>query len=137
MSDPVGVIRQSFETRLAAMPGVLPTVSENTRYVPAIGTPYQRANLIVAQTLNDTLVKGLYWERGLFQVALVYPQGRGTAAAEAMAGLLVEWFPRGWGETVGDIRLMVAADPEIHDGFAEDGWWHTIFRARYFASVQQ
>lgn len=87
-------IRQALETHLNVMTPALSTAWENVNFTPVNGTPYQRVNLIIADTQNPTMGDGHYRLTGFMQVTLCYPINGGAKSASTRADLLVSHFKR-------------------------------------------
>lgn len=114
MSHPT--IRKALEKHLAAMSPALSTACENVSFAPVTGVPYQRVNLLPNEPDNSAQGPGMYFDRGILQVTLCYPQGSGPAAAEARAQLVRDWFQRGTTLVEGDVSVIVTTTPRISRG---------------------
>ena len=88
-------IRAALETRLNALTPAISTAWENVEFLPVVGTPWQRVNLLWANPENTTLGCSRRFERGILQVTLNYPTNAGTAAIDDRVNLLVTHFRRG------------------------------------------
>ena len=88
--------RQTFETHLSTMAGVLATEYENVKFTPSVGTPYQSCYLLLSAPEDYTLsLAGKFLESGIFQVTLKYATGTGATAAEDKARAVRDHFKRG------------------------------------------
>jgi len=87
-------IKAALEGQLKAIAPEIPTAWENADYTPVVGTPFQAVTLLPAEPDNNVLSPN-YQERGLMQVTLNYPVGKGAKDALARAKLIRESFPRG------------------------------------------
>ncbi len=89
-------IRAALEVRLAGTTGI-PTIAwENVKFEPTTGTPYVRARLL--NTSRRPAVRGINPQmryQGVLQLFLRYPEGTGTATAQAMANTIIERFNTG------------------------------------------
>ena len=86
-------IRGALQTKLAAVSGVPQLVYEGFAYEPVIGTPFCVCQILPIYSRPATLGPAhLVWHRGTFELALVYPSGRGTGTAEAMADTIKAAF---------------------------------------------
>lgn len=128
-------IRRALETRLDAMTPQLATAFENVSYTPVDGTPYQRANVLPATPDNSTKGAGMRTERGVFQVTLFYPEGVGSADAQARADAIVAWFKRGTSMTNGGVTTIVTHTPAKAGGFNKDGRYVVPVSIRYQADI--
>lgn len=108
---------QALETRLAAFSPSIATVYESTTYTPVTGTPYMKANTLPASPDNSEMGNANYFERGIFQITLFYPNNAGAGAARAKAVALREWFKRGTTLTASGVNVNIINDPAIAPGF--------------------
>jgi hypothetical protein len=113
-------VRAALESRLLTMPGGLPSAMQNAAFAPVAGVPYQQINTIFAPPDNQQ-AGASYFERGIFQVLLMYPAGAGPGAAEAQAELIRTHFQRNTVATHGGVRVVVMTTPEIAQGLVLDG----------------
>lgn len=88
-------IRAALETRLNALTPAISTAWENVEFLPVVGTPWQRVNLLWANPENTTLGCSRRFERGIFQITLNYPTNKGAGAIDDRANLLIAHFYRG------------------------------------------
>lgn len=109
----LSLIRQAFEKRLALLSPALSTAHENVQFTPLPGTPYQRVNLLPAAPDNSIQGGASYFERGLFQITLCYPQGVGAGAAEAQSQLLRTHFKRGSALLESGLTITVIETPKV------------------------
>ena len=109
----LSLIRQAFEKRLAQLSPALSTAFENVQFTPVPNVPYQRVNLLPAAPDNSIQGATNYFERGLFQITLCYPQGVGAGAAEANAQLLRTHFKRGSALLEEDLTITVIETPKV------------------------
>lgn len=112
-------IRKALEKHLSAMSPSLSTAFENVPFTPVTGVAYQRVNLLPNAPDNSAQGSGMYFDRGIFQVTLCYPQGTGPAAAEARAQMLRDWFRRATTMVEGDVSVIVTTTPRISRGEPE------------------
>jgi hypothetical protein len=109
----LSLIRQAFEKRLSLLSPALSTAHENVQFTPLPGTPYQRVNLLPAAPDNSIQGGASYFERGLFQITLCYPQGVGAGAAEAQSQLLRTHFKRGSALLESGLTITVIETPKV------------------------
>lgn len=108
----ITLIRAALET---ALNNITPTIAcawENTAFTPVVGTPYQRAVILLAQPANEEIGR-TFNERGIFQVSLHFPPNTGPAAAYARADLIRSTFYRGATFTKDGITVQVVGAPAI------------------------
>jgi len=126
-------IRAALETALAAMSPALATAWENLPYVPVVGTPYQRVNLLLADPDNPEMGR-FTQERGFLQVQLVYPLGTGPGAAAERAELIRDTFYRGLALTASGVTTTIEKTPEIAPARIEEDRYVVTCRIRFFAN---
>jgi hypothetical protein len=135
------VIRQLLEVHLNVLSGGLPTAWENVPYKPVVGTPYQRANLLPAETDNPTMgvAEGsgtaLKRETGVFQLTLFYPLNEGAGKATERAELLRDHYKRGTFLSAGNVRLVIDRSPSIGRALVDDGYFVVPISVPYRADV--
>ena len=89
-------VRKALEEYLYTMPDLLPTKWENVPYDPSSGVEYQEVNLLRATPDDITLGYEDSSEfRGIFQITLKYPKGKGSKTAEDKAKTIADYFKRG------------------------------------------
>lgn len=128
-------VRMLLEQRLANLPSGLPTAWENTAYDPVVGTPYQRASLLPAQTEQPTLGDGFRREVGLMQVSLYFPENEGPGAAMTQAEAIREHFARGTTLINGSVRVVIERTPSIGLAFPDGGFYALPVSIDFFADV--
>ena len=117
----LALIRKAMETRLAAAPGSLPTAYENTDFTPVLALPYQRANLLPNDPDDRERGTRGYTERGLFQITLSYPYGKGSGAAGAYGNALRSHFKRGLTLVEGSLQIHVIHTPAVTPASIDEG----------------
>jgi len=128
-------VRAALETALNAMTPSLATAWENQAFTPPVTTTaYQRAFLLLARPDNQ-VIGSAYFEQGIFQIDLMYPQGAGSAAAAARAQLLRTTFIRGSSFASGGVTVRISDTPEIMPGMNEDGRFRITVKIRFFAQI--
>lgn len=124
----------ALETAINAMTPALATVWENTAYKPAVGTAYQRVDILFAQPVNNEF-GSRHREQGYMQVSLFYPLLTGKSAILTRAGLIRSTFYRGASFTKDGIVTVISDTPEITAG-ETDGDFHTrIVKVRFYAHI--
>lgn len=101
-------IRAALTARLVAMAELPEVAWENGHYVPVADAPYLIPSILWAEPTQAELgVGGRNWERGIYQVAMVYPANEGVGPQNAMGGKLKDWFKRGTVLTYGEVSLTI------------------------------
>lgn len=126
------VVHSIFEVALAALQPPIDTVWQNVDFKPTVGTPYQAAYLLPAEPDNPEIGPG-YIQRGIFQVNLFYPQGRGWEDAGLRAEQIRAAFPRGLSLTDAGVIVNIIATPEIGPARAEDDLYFVPVKVRWSA----
>ncbi len=130
-------IRVALETALNAMTPSLATVWENHPYTPVVGTPFQRATLMLAEPDHIEITGHLFVQRGIFQVTLAYPPNAGPNPAQARAELLRSTFFHGAYFSSGDLVVNVIGTPEIGTGQNEEDRYMLPVSVRFSAQVNR
>ena len=107
------LIRQAFEKKLALLIPKLPVAYENVQFSPVPNIPYQRVNMLPAMPDNRIQGSANYFERGVFQITLCYPQGVGPGAAEAQSQLLRTHFKRGTALLEAGLTVTITETPRV------------------------
>ena len=129
------IIRALLEVHLNAIAPNIATAFENVPFAPVNGTPWQRVNLLTAQTLNPTFGGNFHRETGIFQVMLAYPENAGAAAAATRAELIRLQFVRGTTLTSGSLRVLIDRWPWSSQGVNDGGWYRLPVSIPYIADV--
>ena len=122
----ISAIRSTLESALDGMTPAIQTAWQNVPFIPVVGTPYQRATLLLAEPDNREFGAS-FQEQGFLQVDLCYPQSVGSNAVEARAELLRNTFKRG--TTIGS--LMITATPEIKPAYNDGDRYVVPVRIRF------
>ena len=125
-------IRKALDTALAAMSPALTTVWPNDPADEAPAAPYQRADLMMGQPVNDEFGARSI-KQGVYQITLCYPAGTNTAAADARADLIETTFYRGTSLQAGPHTVTVDRTPHIMPGYRDDGLWCVPVQIRFFS----
>lgn len=131
----VAIIRKALETQLVAIAPTIATAFENVGFTPSDGVPYQRANLLPNSPEDSTLGSRTYFERGLFQVMLCYPEGIGPGEAEARAQLVKNAFKRGTSLVQAGVTVIITAAPQQAQGLNQDDRYCIPVTMRYQAQI--
>lgn len=127
-------IRVALETRLAAIASPLATQFENDSFKPIAGTPYQQANLLLADPANPEIGR-LYQENGYMQITLRYPIGVGPGAVQVRAQALRDWFYRGLCLAANGLTVTINRTPTISPSFVDGDRFCIPVKVRFFANV--
>lgn len=125
-------IRAALEAQLAATLGVFPVAYENHPYTPVPNVAYAAAHLLPARPENPE-VGGRFFQRGIFQVTLAYPQGPGSLDAVTKAEAIRAAFPYGASFVSGGVTVNIIQTPEIAPGRAEDDLFLVPVKVRWSA----
>lgn len=128
-------VRKGLESRLAAMPDVLPTAPENFNYKPVSGQPYQATYLQPLEPENPTFGNGLYRERGFFRIRLMFPAEQGVGPSYAYAEKIRQWFPRGTTINSDGLDIIIRATPSVSAGSIVSDRYMTNVDIDYFLNV--
>ncbi len=128
-------IRSLLETALAAMTPAVSTSFENVPFTPAVGVPYQRAHLLLAEPDAIEMSGGHHREQGIFQITLCYPLDAGPVPASQRAEAIRKIFYRGRTLVGSGISLTIERHPEIAPAITEDDRFVLPVRVRFFANI--
>jgi hypothetical protein len=113
------------------MAPALATAWQNAPFTPVVGTPYQRASLLLAEPDNQE--KGAsFQEQGFLQVDLCYPQSVGANTAEARAELLRTTFKRGTSLANG---ILISHTPEVKPAYNDGDRFVIPVRIRFHTYI--
>lgn len=107
------LVRKALENRLKAMSPDLSTAYENLVFTPVTGTAYQKVDLLPGTPNNEIQSAATYFERGIFQVTLMYPPNTGPGAATARATYVKNHFKRGLWLYAGVIAVFLPDTPRV------------------------
>lgn len=111
-------VRSALETRLATVAGLPAIAYEGVRYTPVPGTPFVEPTIVPISERPVTMGDGhLVLHEGIFMVVLVYPNGKGSGAIEAMANAVKSKFKASDTENVNSVivRFRYAERlPSVH-----------------------
>lgn len=127
-------VRRALEKHLAIMPSGIETAAQNVVYAPRDGVPYQRVTLMPA-TPDNTVAGDSYFERGVFEVQLMYPGGLGPSDAEAQAHRVRAHFKRSTTLTEGGVNVLVMTTPTVAQGMPVGGRFAVPVSVTYQAQI--
>lgn len=112
-------IRYALESRLATVSGLPAIAYEGVRYTPAPGTAFIEPTIVPTAERPATMGDDhLVLHEGLFMVLLVYPNGKGAGAIEAMANAVKAKFKASDVSTVNGVTVRfryAERRPSIHE----------------------
>lgn len=114
-------IRRAFERYLGLISTGIATAYQNDDFTPNLGSPYQRADLLSNTPDNQEMGSRSYNERGLFQITLAYPYGKGSGAADARAQIIRLHFKRGLTLVEQGLLINVIKTPRVAPAMIEEG----------------
>ena len=127
----ISAIRSTLESALDGMAPAIQTAWQNVPFTPVVGTPYQRASLLLAEPDNQE--KGAsFQEQGFLQVDLCYPQSVGANTAEARAELLRTTFKRGTSLANG---ILISHTPEVKTAYNDGDRFVIPVRIRFHTYI--
>ena len=106
-------IRKALEKHLLALTPAFPTATQNNAFIPTTGVPYQKIHLLPNTPNNAVQGASMYFERGIFQITLLWPTGVGAMAADTRAELIRNHFRRGTSLVESGITVHVTNTPSI------------------------
>ena len=118
----ISEIKALLEQKLLAMPGVLPTAFENVPFTPTTA-PYQSCYHLLNSPVDMGLEGTLTEERGILQITVRYPAGKGRQAADAMVDQLKAYFKAPQILQGSDFRVELNKTPGVSSGTSDEGRW--------------
>ena len=116
-------VRTALEVAVFAMTPTLLTSWENQDFTPpaqtTAGIPWQEVRFIFNEPDNSALGPSYYQERGVMQIVLHYPAGKGAHAAAARAELIRTTFARGESFSNGGVTTLIEKTPRIGQGILD------------------
>jgi len=124
-------IKAALETAIATISPSIPTVWENTTYIPIVDIPYQQVWFL------DFLVNGYeinissYQVNSFFQIDLMYPLLTGTGAVLLRAEQIKTLFKQGSSFVNNGQTVNIIQTPVIGGGKVENDRWKVIVKVYY------
>ena len=115
-------IKALLEQKLLAMPGVLPTAFENVPFAQPAG-PYQSCYHLINSPIDLGIEGTLTEERGILQITLRYPEGKGRQQADAMADQIKAHFKMPQIIPGAGFRIELNKTPSVTSGLPDEGRW--------------
>lgn len=123
-------IRALLHGRLATLGWTNQTKWEGTNYTPVANTPYQETTTVFAEPDAITLADSSHL-RGMFQVRLLYPAGKGTADSDTRAKAIADAFPRNDVLSNANAKIKLMREPHVTEGGKEGDREVTLIRIRF------
>ena len=111
-----------LETKLLAMPGVLPTAFENVAFTPPAAA-YQACYHLLNRPVDHGISGDLTEERGILQITLRYPEGKGRQQAGAMVDQIKAHFKPIQRIQGADFKIELSKTPSVSSGEPDEGRW--------------
>lgn len=111
-----------LESKLLAMPGVLPTAFENVAFTPPV-TAYQACYHLLNRPVDHGLGGDLTEERGILQITLRYPEGKGRQQAGVMVDLIKAHFKPIQRIQGSNFNIELNKTPSVSSGMSDEGRW--------------
>ena len=111
------------------------TAWDNVDFVPVVGVPYQRVNMLFARPENPTYGGEHIRELGYMQVTLYYPKNRGTKAQALRSEAIRSMFKRGETFIKDGITVNIPNTPEVVFGGPEEDTYSSIVKVPFWADV--
>lgn len=135
MTEAIPTIRRALETHLKALPNLgFEIAYENVAFDPK-GNPYLESRLLPADPDDAMLTSKTYIERGVYQVTLVMPPGKGPGPAETLAAQLRDHYARGITLSRDGIDVNIVGVPSQGRGYPDNGNWRTPVSINWQAQV--
>ena len=112
-----------LEQRLQALSPQLPTVFENQEFTPTPGVIYQRVNHLINTPRDLAVTLDVLEWRGIFQVMVCAPLGKGRGEAQARAQAIADHFNPPQSLMTAGVKVDLLKTPAIATGFKADERW--------------
>lgn len=112
-----------LESKLLAMAPQLTTAFENKDFTPPASAIYQRASHLINDPRDLAITLDLLEWRGIFQVMVCAPLGKGRGDAQARAQAIADHFAPAQTLTGTGVRVELLKTPAIASGFKADERW--------------
>lgn len=115
-------IRGALLSRLTGTPGCPAYAPEGVTYRPTVGTPYLAPVLVTATSRPTSVDARSVSHKGTFEVVVFYPDGRGTAAIDAMCDAILARFAPPVALVLGTARVAIRFAERRGSSQRDDGW---------------
>lgn len=129
------VIKKLLQTQINVSNGSLPMVLENMKYNPIVGTAWQKADFLFAQTENPTMGDGFKRDPGLLQILLNYPLHAGAGEADERAEFWRGVFKRGTTFIEGTLRVLIHEHPWAATMPKTDSWHRVVVSVPFIVDI--
>jgi len=102
---------------------------------PSANTPWQQVWFPTFDAENPTMGDDFYRIHSYFQIDLMYPLQKGTAAIDTRVELIKNTFKRGASFTNTDITARVEATPSVVDYGPDGNFYKKCIKVRYWADI--
>lgn len=116
-------IDAALQNHLLTLANLPPVAWEDVGYKPVVGTAYLQVNQLRNTPIEHGIANDIREDRGILQVAVVYPGGKGAVQALNLAQRVAEHFPVEMEIILGDHHLSIQNHPTIHTGIPDEGWY--------------
>jgi len=124
-------IKAAIETALNTITPALPTVWENTTYVPVTGQAYQQLWFLDFITKHIEINAKSYQIDSYFQIDLMFPLLSGTGTILARAEVIKSLFKQGSSFINGGQTVNIIETPSISSGRVDGNCWKIIVKVYY------
>lgn len=99
---------------------------DDRAYKPVTGSPYLRVDLLLNDPIDLYVERSGIEERGIYQVSVNYPQGKGALPAMQVAELVRDLFAPVQALQAGNQRIDFLDTPSISSGYHDDDGWYIV-----------
>lgn len=111
-----------LEQTLQALNPQLPTAFENVEFAPP-ATTYQRVNHLINTPRDLAITLDLLEWRGILQVMVCAPLGKGRGEAQARSQAIADHFAPPQTLSGSGVRIDLLKTPAVASGFKSDDRW--------------
>ena len=116
-------IDAALESHLLTLANLPPIAWEDVSYKPSVGLAYLQVNQLRNTPIEYGIANDIREDRGILQVTVVCPGGKGKVAAVALASRVAEHFPIDLEIDLTTHHLSIQNHPSIHTGIPDEGWY--------------
>lgn len=117
-------IESALELRLMDLGNPPEIAWEDLGFAPKTGAPYLRVHHLHNMPRDKYIDAGNAEFPGIFQVTVVYPEGRGKVEAKQMAARIAQLFAPVQVLPAGTTyQVSITQTPAIAGGMPDDGWY--------------
>lgn len=116
-------IDAALQNHLLTLADLPPVAWEDVGYKPVVGVAYLQVNQLRNTPIEHGIANDIREDRGILQVTVVYPGGKGAVQAINLAQRVAEHFSIDLEIDLATHHLSIQNHPTIHTGIPDEGWY--------------